>query len=477
MGALQNKANDNLPSDLEDLPTDLEDVGGSESAEPGYFERAISGARENPITAGLSYISETIDPYTGAPLRAAVGGIQEGKPLKEVANQTFEQFLAGKVLPTTPSGEDITYKALMSRGTPQEYAESTAEMAGPLVGGALDITNFIPGRPLTKTAVLGKDAVVGGVKMADRGVRAVGRPLATGLARTGEVLTAGGLDSADAAKAMRELSAWELMFPGSKNYGALKGAGEELGAARKISEGVESPGSTSGMIDILDDLTQNKDRFLSVSTKPQRKHITKIIEDSLESGKEITVNQIDDLIRDMDNPIFKTQGGVKESKKLFNEVTKSSRKKLREMLGSSEEGADVLSKRNKYSNLTTASKGGGQWRRTIAFGGGGAGALVNPLAIGLLAVLPGTYYTIASLAKAPYSIATGSLKLLTKAYEQKNVKEMAEALSAMAKSHPDVVEHIARGVALAPGRVDKDEDPRGARIESLIEDIDIPQGE
>lgn len=126
------------------------------------------------ITQGLGAVSQTIDKYTGAPVRAGVYRAMQGKP-EEALSAAYEQFGAD---PTkAPSGKDIAYEAGLSKepyirtpiimnpytGKEGTLRVSPAGIAGGLGEMALDPTTYIPagtiGKGLAKGALAASEAL------------------------------------------------------------------------------------------------------------------------------------------------------------------------------------------------------------------------------------------------------------------------------------------------------------------------------
>lgn len=187
-----------------------------------------------PISKGFSGfikpvvdVSEALEPITGAPVRAAIGNPNKGA--------FVEQMTAGLKgqgdLPTTPSGEQLTYRGMTGAGINPQFSEKTAATVGPFVSGMLDLTNL----PVPELAVLG--AAKGGIRAAElaktglqtmeNGVKAVAKPIF----QAGETFTRGGLDAAKAMDLTNTVSPIkQMMPPGWK--GDLAKTGISLGMAK-----------------------------------------------------------------------------------------------------------------------------------------------------------------------------------------------------------------------------------------------------
>lgn len=87
-------------SDFEEAPSPAEDF----SAQQRRYDEKILGP--------LGAVSETIDKYTGAPIRAGIGALQQGKGFGEAASIAGQQF--GEDTSGVPSGKDIMSNMGMS---------------------------------------------------------------------------------------------------------------------------------------------------------------------------------------------------------------------------------------------------------------------------------------------------------------------------------------------------------------------------
>lgn len=128
---------------------------------------------EQAILKPIAAVGNFVDKYTGAPARAALGALQDGKnPL----GAAWDQF--GEDPSKAPSGKDIAAKAGLSTDqfkTPLKGLDGTsitvspAGVAGLAIDVAADPTNLIPGGALAKGAA--KLGVKGAVKGAELGVK------------------------------------------------------------------------------------------------------------------------------------------------------------------------------------------------------------------------------------------------------------------------------------------------------------------
>lgn len=136
------------------------------------------------ITKGFGKVSQVLDKYTGAPVRAGVYRAMQGKP-EEALSAAYEQF--GEDPTKAPSGKDIAYEAGLSKepyirtpiimnpytGKEGTLRVSPAGIAGGLGEMALDPTAYIPasnvGRAATSLAKgVSKTAGFAGRKLAPK---------------------------------------------------------------------------------------------------------------------------------------------------------------------------------------------------------------------------------------------------------------------------------------------------------------------
>jgi hypothetical protein len=118
------------------------------------YARQTKGLLESTgqaILEGAGTVSRAVDKYTGAPLRAAVGAAQAGKPI----GQAFaNQYLRDPS--TAPSGKEIASRAGISEEefrtpiitnpfTNERLTVSPAGIAGGVLETALDPTTYLPG--------------------------------------------------------------------------------------------------------------------------------------------------------------------------------------------------------------------------------------------------------------------------------------------------------------------------------------------
>lgn len=130
----------------------------------GMAANAISAAGRAALK-GIGTVAHTVDKYTGAPVRAAVGAYQDDKPVGEAF---VNQFL--REPETAPTGKDIAAKAgvstkefntplIMNPFTMEKAKVSPAGIVGAGVEAATDPTTYLPGIGEAKLLEKGGQAV------------------------------------------------------------------------------------------------------------------------------------------------------------------------------------------------------------------------------------------------------------------------------------------------------------------------------
>lgn len=216
-----------------------DEVDSAEGLDP-YYRAAEKGLRNagEEIVGAVGRGAQFVDKYTGAPIRAAVGAAQEGKP----AGKAFlNQYLDGAE--PAPSGKQIMSRFGVSEeefSTPlikdpftmERYKASPAGIAGGAVETVLDPTTFIPGGLVAKGLQRGTKLVD---TLAPRAAGALGRFAEERAAKasTGESIRAlkkmakvKGQNASDATKTLanirkvgREMLTPDPNFPNAKGQG------------------------------------------------------------------------------------------------------------------------------------------------------------------------------------------------------------------------------------------------------------------
>ncbi len=201
-----------------------------------------------------------LDRFTHAPIRAGMGVLQDGGSAAEVGDAALEQFKAGlpgmgksgELLESTPTSEEIALKGIRGAGIRGEYAATIAPLAAIAVDVALDPMNAIPTDLVAGAA---KGVVRGASKAAGAAAKAATRiemGIARGIARTGQVMTQGVLKADRALDMYREISALEMLMPGTKDFGAMAKQGQRVAAFRSALR--EKPITVPGSHDVAQQL-------------------------------------------------------------------------------------------------------------------------------------------------------------------------------------------------------------------------------
>jgi len=132
------------------------------------------------LSEGFLSASEFVDKYTGAPVRAGIGALQEGKGLFDALGAAREQFGAEEI--TAPTGKQIAKRAGLSaeetlRVPGTDFTFSPAGAAGLGVEVVADPTTLIPGAAVGRAAGALSRMGAQPVIQAARGVRKAAQSL------------------------------------------------------------------------------------------------------------------------------------------------------------------------------------------------------------------------------------------------------------------------------------------------------------
>lgn len=394
----------------------------------------------NPLKQFETF-SKFIDPYTAAPLRAGVGTAMEGD-LTGAAKSAFEQFLEGRVKKDTPSGEDLTYRGMIKSGIHPEFAKSTSETVGPMVGGMLDVTALPIGPEFLTKGAMG--LAKGGHYVLRKALDAsepIGKAAAKALYRSGNVLTQGNIPVGASLKAIDKLNPIQQLIPEA----FLSKAGKNLSNARAVAEesGAVTEGSSEAIGEIPKLLKKARGEVLNA---PNIGILEKRIRGRLTPVDDIpvsdpTVSEIDTYLRNIDEVHYTPHGNPRAVKSQIKPYTKESRGILTGELAKTPEGRDILDKRETYAALKTSQ--GGRSKLLTA-----AGILGAPSTSGAsLALNPRVYHFITSVARMPKGLAELGMKV---------GESVAGFASRIAEKNPKLAEHILRAYALSEGREESD---------------------
>lgn len=178
---------------------------------------------------GIGKISRAVDSVTGAPVRAAVGKLQDGGGLGDAWDSARNQFAEDPN--KAPSGKDIAAKAGLSTDesintgvmlnpfTRETLKLSPAGIAGAGVEAATDPTTYIPGRLVAK-----------GLEGAGQGIKALAPPVAKYLNEIADV------------RAFKAASGQnKRAFKNLTKTGQLENFGREIRQADEAGEAVVGP--------------------------------------------------------------------------------------------------------------------------------------------------------------------------------------------------------------------------------------------
>lgn len=185
-------------AELEELDRLEKKAAGPAAPEDSFTEQAakkfldIGGTVGKAALQGAANVGEKIDRYTGAPIRSAVGALQEGQGLGGAASAYGKQF--GAPSAQAPTGEQLMQKAGVSdksfsvpliknpwgQTEQEKYIQtSPAELTGTAAQIALDPTTYIA-----------PEALVGGASKAAEASSGVAPKVAEYLAKQAELRSA-----------------------------------------------------------------------------------------------------------------------------------------------------------------------------------------------------------------------------------------------------------------------------------------------
>ncbi len=523
--------------------------GDMKADEPkgGLLDRAASAVEgaggyimDSKVGKGLAWVGDKLERYVDAPFRAGIGNLQQHDGnLIDAGLLAMNQFGESE-LPSTPSARKIMARAGVSEKSASEAFPGAFSESGEGIklkkGGILDVTPAgiaggaiqpsmwaIPGEQIIGAATKGAGAVAkGAAKVASPLAETVARlnkGAQSGLFKAGEVLTGGNLNAAKASKAASNLSGYNLLFPGSENFGALSKAGKEIGEARKVisdagakdtlsgltkaKEAAEAAGIHGGMTaeeaaklvphlpvtgsqealhKVRDIIVDGEKRALRT---PGSQAVLEKIDNLIESGADVPLQTIDDLVRNLDNVGFTPAGNARSLDPMWKGPVSQARGELNTLLSTLDEGKALQKAKDKYANLSTAAKGRSKLMEGLSNLGAVSttGALATGLATGNPAIIataaiaagvakamsPRTYFQIVGVSKLP---ADGA-KLMMKAYESGSVTAIRNTIADLSKKYPEEIARLTSAIAdrQSPGQlpsVSDKEKPKNNAIERRL---------
>lgn len=445
-----------------------------------------ANAFAKPAEKVISTVTEPMQVYdqmAAAPVRAGVGAIQRGGDLGDAGNAALEQLKAGTpligtggpggmVLDSTPTGQDIAFQGMTDNGIRPEYAASMAPMAGMMAEAALDIGN-IP----TSAMMRGAGAAV------KAGAAAAEETAAKAIARTGERVTGGALDADKAIRMYKELSAKEMINPGTFKYGQLGDQTKLLGEMREAfrTNRVNLPGSHDVAMDIQRLLQEGEYR---ARRTPGSERVLQMIQDrafekqivqdppvisKVDDGfgnmadvvvqpsqfrevtvpKDLTLDEMDDIIRAMDDVSYTGIGNERAKIPNWSTYVQKSRRLADEALQTVPEGQLFKSAKSREEGLITAGKERSKLVEAAADAGAMAAlATKNPVALVMQGLTPKAFVGMMGALKVPSEVAQG----LYFAHSTGRLSVIRDAVEKIAEKFPDVAERVVRGSVLMSGK-------------------------
>lgn len=432
-------------------------------------------------TIGAPFVE--LDKVTAAPVRAAIGSVQEGGNILDAGGAALDQFKAGlpsaqgtgELLPTTPMMSDVALKGMTSQGIKPEYAATMAPAMGMVADVALDPTMYIPGGAATK-----------GVELAGDAARAVGKGLAAGgrmaekaatnaIAHTGQFMTGGALKADKALRMYKELNSLEMLVPGSKDWGYRAAQGRKLGDMREAlqSAKIEVPGSHDVALNMLAEIQAAQGRTV---TNPNSAAIADFIKErafkrstqfetiqdpllgpiqrpveSIEP-RDLTLDELDDIVTNMDSLLFTPQGNPKVLKAIYGPAIQKSRRMADEIMQTVPEGELFKTEKRRFEALATA----GTQRSKLVEGLSNAASvtaaaytMLDPVAmLTTRAIVPSSYIKALAVVGMPRDM----MRVLSKAQASGSATMVREALQQAAEKYPKATERLVRGTLLMTGK-------------------------
>jgi hypothetical protein len=409
-----------------------------------------------PLGKALAWGAEKVEKYVDAPVRAQIGALQKDASFLDSIKAGGRQF-GRETLPTTPSGKEIMSKVLPTTGLSDKFPgafSETGEGAKLKKGGFLDISPAGVAGTLTQPSVIAlpADALISGSKgVVSTGgrilesattpiARAMGKAAEKGtslVAKTGQFMTGGAVKAADIIDTASKLKGTELILP--EAY--VRKAGAKVGAARDVIESagkeLVAPGASKALEEVKQIILAGEEKAMKT---PGSKQLLDRIDTALAHPKGVSVENIDDMIRDLNNVEYTPMGNGRSIEPRWAKPLAQARGKLEPLLKSTTEGAALSEAKEPFAALQTAR---GQQRskltNTISTIGGIGGATVAAVTshpvigaatyVASRSIAPRTYFQIIGAAKLPKQAANAMLDVLSKG-EKSEFLETANALAA-----------------------------------------------
>lgn len=435
-----------------------------------------------------------LDKVTGAPIRAGIGALQDGRnPFPAAADQLVAglptAYSQGELLPTTPELSDVAFEGMTRNGIQPEYAAAMAPPMGAVGGVVLDPTLYIPGKMATKGVELVGDAARGIGKQLAKGASAVEGGIVKGIAHTGQFMSGGALKADKAMRMYKELNSLEMLVPGSKDWGFHAAQGKRLGEMREMlqSAKIEVPGSHDVALNMLSEIQAAQGRTISNPNSQalvdfiKERAFTKKSDFATEmvdgvpvtrpvetlEARDLTLDELDDIVRNLDTLSFNPSGNPKVMKAIYGPAIRKSRQMADEILQTVPEGKLFKDEKTRFEALATAGTQRGKLLESMSNAATvGVAALTTLDPVTLLmtrSIVPSTYVKALGVVRMPRDIAGA----LAKAQASGSVTMMREALKQAAEKYPMATERLIRGTVLMTGKMEGNQTLDEGEVEML----------
>lgn len=329
----------------------INDIGVSGSPTPGRqfgeFSVIPSPAKSEPTDKSMGELFgmalEKFDAKTHAPIRRALGALQEGKSPEEAYRAARLQFGSPGVLPDTPTMEKLTANAIEQHEILSKLSPADKEALigfGGFVGGvATDPVAYVPfGAVKAGARAVGSGAKFAGknllgpvnerlfktLQAADRFVARAEERIAGPIASAGQFFTGGNLEKPGTMEAFKNLSFTEAFAPGKivnkKLTGKLAEAAKEVGTLRRSGKlNVPlSPESTQEVLKLKNAImaahkTEDKTPGSQILVDKLTRMFTPKTDPVLGSRVILTLQDVDELLSASKGILWTPQGSIKGS--------------------------------------------------------------------------------------------------------------------------------------------------------------------